>query len=62
MPYCIACVYRMLSDFERKRDRYECILDNYPPLVDNPTALAEVVVLFLRELFVSFSAFNISGT
>ena len=50
-----------MTDLERKRDRYECVLDNYPPLQDDPTALAEIVVRYIEGQFISTTAFNISG-
>lgn len=45
----------------RRRDRYECVLENYPPLED-PTILAEITAQFLHAVNIAFSAFNISGT
>ena len=46
---------------QRRRDRYECVLENYPPL-DEPTILADIAAEFLRAVNIAFSAFNISGT
>ena len=51
----------MLSDIKRKRDRYECILDNFPPLIDNPTSVANIVVQFMEEVFVAISVIKVSG-
>ena len=48
-------------DQVRRRDRIECILENYPPLNDDPTAVARSVVLYLNASNTAFSSFNISG-
>ena len=55
LPTC-----RTLTDLTRARDRYECILDNFPPS-DDPIAMAQTVVQFAEGSFISVSAFNISG-
>ena len=51
---------RTMADLTRARDRYECVLDNYPPS-DDPTTMAQTVVRFLEGVFISVTAFNISG-
>ena len=55
LPTC-----RTLTDLTRARDRYECILDNFPPS-DDPFAMAQSVIQFMEGSFISFAAFNISG-
>ena len=53
--------YRTMTDLERKRDRYECVIDIYPPLDGDPTAVAQFVKKYLNAQTVSFSEFRISG-
>ena len=48
-------------DQVRRRDRFECILENYPPLNDDPTAVARFVVQYLNASNIAFSSFRISG-
>ena len=51
---------RSRTDIQRARDRYECILDNYPPS-DDPIAMAQTVVRYMEGQVVPLTAFNISG-
>ena len=52
--------YRTEEDVIRDRDRYECVLKNYPPLNDS-SILAKNAVRFLDAESVAVVAFNISG-
>lgn len=50
-----------MEDEKRSRDRFECVLENYPPLENNPTALAELAVTYMSALGITIEGFNISG-
>ena len=50
-----------MEDEKRSRDRFECVLDNYPPLVNDPTAVAELLVTYMGALAFALDGFNISG-
>ena len=52
---------RTEADEVRIRDRYECVIDNYPPLEGNPTALAVTVAAFLEAQTFPISDIKISG-
>lgn len=53
--------YRTSSDLERKRDRFECAIDNYPPLENNQTAVAQFIAEYFDAQRFAITSFNISG-
>ena len=50
------------EDELRHRDRYECTLDNHPPLEGRQTALAETVAHFMEAQQFAVSDIRISGS
>ena len=56
------CSCRTQDDELRLRDRYECTLDNHPPLEGRPTSLAETAAHFMEAQTFAISDIQISGT
>ena len=65
IPNCFKteCPCRTEDDELRRRDRYECALDNYPSVEESQTvALAETAARYMGAQIFAISAINISGS